>query len=457
MPNPNKQELYNWMIGQASGIYFQAYQLAYDVAKRAECAYQFELGLNDSNFIQFGYWDNLKKGLLSGERLFLDLKRMEVAYLEKNKRELEITRHISLVMLDPVALIMLKETGQCYVNLPEAIFDLDYPGHYFRRIKSVSLTIPCVTGPYTGVNCTLTLLKSSIRRDSTLLGGTYARQEDDPRFNDNMNSIQSIATSSAQNDSGLFELNFRDERYLPFEGAGVISTWRLELSGIWQKDDGTLVDFRQFDFNTISDVIFHLKYTARDGGDILKDGARDSTEAIEEIMELSEEKGLFRMFSAKHEFPGEWHQFLHPKETDDKHTLTLDITQKRFPFMFQSRTIKIKQLELFMKLKEGVEYPTDTTEHLMVYVLDPSEGPGTGVDKTLESDMAIMNGIPNALFDYGQNGKDTGSWKLEARSADISKLPADLKVVFGQAPNQYWQLKPDVIDDMIVVCRYSLK
>jgi hypothetical protein len=28
----------------------------------------------------------------------------------------------------------------------------------------------------------------------------------------------------------MFELNFRDERYLPFEGAGAISTWQLELT-----------------------------------------------------------------------------------------------------------------------------------------------------------------------------------------------------------------------------------
>jgi hypothetical protein len=35
-----------------------------------------ELG-DDTNFIQFGYWDNLKKGLLAGERLAHDLKRMD--------------------------------------------------------------------------------------------------------------------------------------------------------------------------------------------------------------------------------------------------------------------------------------------------------------------------------------------------------------------------------------------
>ena len=49
------------------------------------------------------------------------------------------------------------------------------------------------------------------------------------RFLDDFGAVQSIATSHAQNDSGLFELNFRDERYLPFEGAGAVSEWRIEL------------------------------------------------------------------------------------------------------------------------------------------------------------------------------------------------------------------------------------
>ena len=45
----------------------------------------------------------------------------------------------------------------------EELFDLDYPGHYFRRIKSVSLTLPCVAGPYTNISCTMRLLKNSLR------------------------------------------------------------------------------------------------------------------------------------------------------------------------------------------------------------------------------------------------------------------------------------------------------
>src|SRR6185503_1797048 len=81
------RELYDWMVSQIAAIYFQSYQVAYDVAKRAERAYRYELGLRDSNFIQFGYWDSLKKGLLCGERLHHDLQRMDVAYLDRNRRE----------------------------------------------------------------------------------------------------------------------------------------------------------------------------------------------------------------------------------------------------------------------------------------------------------------------------------------------------------------------------------
>ena len=84
---------------------------------------------------------------------------MELAYHELNRREYELTKHVSLRQVDPRALIELRTTGQCTVDLPEELFDLDGPGHYFRRLRSVAVSIPCVVGPYAGVNCTLTLLQ----------------------------------------------------------------------------------------------------------------------------------------------------------------------------------------------------------------------------------------------------------------------------------------------------------
>ena len=62
---------------------------------------------------------------MSGEKLHRDLKRMETAYLEQNRREFEITRHVSLLMIEPSQLVRLRETGKCDIHLPEALFDLE--------------------------------------------------------------------------------------------------------------------------------------------------------------------------------------------------------------------------------------------------------------------------------------------------------------------------------------------
>ncbi len=81
--------LYDWMVGSLSATYFQSYQLAYQMCKQVERCYQFELGIQDSSFIQFGYWDSLYKGLLAGETLNHDLRRLQAAYLQQNARRFE--------------------------------------------------------------------------------------------------------------------------------------------------------------------------------------------------------------------------------------------------------------------------------------------------------------------------------------------------------------------------------
>ncbi|MBK9227460.1 MAG: hypothetical protein IPL67_10510 [Ignavibacteria bacterium] len=85
-------------------------------------------------------------------------KRMETSYLDKNKREYELTKHVSLAMLDPLALVRLRATGVCDFDIPEALYDIDHAGHYFRRIKSVSISIPCIAGPYTSISAKLSLV-----------------------------------------------------------------------------------------------------------------------------------------------------------------------------------------------------------------------------------------------------------------------------------------------------------
>jgi receptor-binding and translocation channel-forming TcA subunit of Tc toxin len=176
-------------------------------------------------------------------------------------------KHVGLLQLDPGAILELRSTGRCTMLLPEEIFDMDWPGHYFRRLKSVAVSIPCVGGPYASVNCSLTQTKSSIRRSPLLRDGSYAREgAEDDRFSNHVGRLESIVTSSRQDDVRLLDTNPGDERYLPFEGTGAVSEWQLVLPA-------TTTDSRQFDYATISDIILHLRYTAREGGALLRDAA----------------------------------------------------------------------------------------------------------------------------------------------------------------------------------------
>jgi len=402
------RELYDWMVGQISGLYFQSYQLAYDVAKRAERAYRYELGLDDSGFIQFGYWDSLRRGLLAGDRLEQDIRRLETSYLDQHRREYEITKNVSLAVLDPVALLRLKETGECYLDIPESLFDLDYPGHYMRRLKSVAMTIPCVTGPYTGVFCTLTLLRNTIRTTPSLSQHGYARTRDgaDPRFRDNVGAIQSITTSHGQSDSGLFELSLRDERYLPFEGAGAVSSWRIQLAK----------QFQPFDYDTIADVILHLRYTAREGGEALRSqAATELQQAVNETALAENRRGLYRWFSLKHEFPNQWYRFLTDSDADTgDHVQAFPMTSDRFPYMFQGKRLRIAGVQVVALPKEVDLEPFD------VYLTASGVVPNESNDRlSLEQDPALPGAIAQVKSYQGQE-KDPGEdWRLRLRADDL--------------------------------------
>lgn len=327
------EALHLWMQGEISRLYYEYYRFAFDTARKAERTMKQELmrpELDAQDFVKFNYWDSGRKGLLSGEALYLDVKRMELAYHDNNKRELELTRHVSLRQLNPLALLTLKATGSCTVTIPEWLYDRDCPGHYMRRIKSVAISIPSVVGPYTSVNCTLSLLRSSLRKSPIPKDGEYTRQgSEDDRFVDYSGAVQSIVTSGGNNDSGMFETNLRDERFLPFENAGAESTWKLALPK----------DYPAFDYATISDVILHIRYTARQGVDPTK-----VKTALDDLFQQANQANLALLFSLRHDFPTEWAAFV--KGTGDV-PFTTAIRKGYFPYFVQSKTITITGLELY--------------------------------------------------------------------------------------------------------------
>jgi hypothetical protein len=338
----NNKELYDWMSKELKSLYIQSYRLAFDMAKRAELCYQYERG-SDKTFISHENWDSLKSGLLSGEKLYHDMVRLEEAYLNENLHDFDLVKTISLTAIDPEALISLKNNKCCDFKIPEWIFDIEQPGHYKRRIKSVTLSIPCIVGPYNSVNCTLSLIRCSYRKNTILNSGaddwlkyteTNGQQgNSDSRFVYDRCKIRSIVTSTSLNDSGMFENN-RDDKYMPFEGAGVISEWYLELPKV----------LKQFDYSTISDVILQIKYTACDGGREFKEFVESATSTM---LKTASAGGFWKLFDFKYDFSNNWNQLMHNNST------TLELSQKQFPFFASEYSVKINEVIIMVKPKDS--------------------------------------------------------------------------------------------------------
>jgi hypothetical protein len=390
--------LYTWLSTNLQRLFREAYNNAYAVAKLAEQAYRFERGDDSSELIGPNHWEASKTGLLAGERLLMDLQNLERKFLETNYRSLEIDQAFSLTQINPAALIQLKETGSCQFEIPEIFFNLFYPGHYRRRIKAARLTIPCITGPYTNVSATLSLLSSQLRNEPKLddPGTTYLL--DVPRSR----SI-TIATSTAQNDAGVFELNFRDERYMPFEGAGAVSKWQLSLPK----------NFRQFDYQTINDVMLHISYTAEDDGTLREEVEALNGELEDTIQYFLREESLPRVFSLRQEFSNEFNRLLHSPAGDP---VQIQITDKHFPIFLKGQNLNIKTAQLVLRTPEE-----QSMEGFDISINDEAQ---TGFDPdTTMGDLPANNLNPGAVFSEGILGEHT---LVVNNAGDLAPAPDSL-------------------------------
>jgi Tc toxin complex TcA C-terminal TcB-binding domain/Neuraminidase-like domain/Salmonella virulence plasmid 28.1kDa A protein len=304
------QGLYTMLSTQLQRAHRDAYNAAFAAAKMAERAYRYEREYETATGLSNNYWVQDQAGLQAGEKLLLDLQNLERRYLETNYRTLEIEQSFSLMQVDPSALVVLRETGNCTFTIPEALFDLAYPGQYRRRIKGVRLTMPCIVGPHTTVGARLQLKSCDIRDNPTSQLRTPS-----------LRHTTVIAMSTAQNDSGTFEFTFRDERYMPFEGLGAVnSQWDISLPGT----------FKTFDYRTISDVVLRISYTAEEDTML-----RSTVENVQKssLKGYLKNTGVTRIYSLRHEFPDVWSQLIRkPSNT----AVTLEITDRHLPYFLTS-------------------------------------------------------------------------------------------------------------------------
>jgi hypothetical protein len=262
------QDLYQWMISRVSTVYNEAYHLALDLALKAQTAYQFELS-SDDTFIQFDYWDSIHKGLVAGEGLTLALNQMEAAYLQNNTPGYQLEKEISLLHLDPQKFMEFKmginkvPKGTLDFSLTEALFDSDFPSHYNRQIKAVSLSFLGAGIKGNAINATLVQTSSWVvlKAKADAVGYLINQQPSSPpdgTIRANWLRNQSVALSKKLDDYGLFALDFLfpDDQFYPFEGTGAVSNWTLTVPP----------ENNRLAFDAISDIVVKLRYTSEEGG-----------------------------------------------------------------------------------------------------------------------------------------------------------------------------------------------
>lgn len=288
-------DLYGWMASRLQGLYFQAYKIALDLALAAQRAYDCELDAQ-SNTLDMNYWESGRAGLLAGEGLQVALGRLEHAYYATNRRRLTIEKTISLFALDPLALLTLQSTGSCLFQLSELLFDYDFPGQYCRKIQSLTVTIPAVVGPYQNVNGTLTqtsntiLTKDDVPSVRFLLGADVPPTDGVLRLN--WRNLQQIALSRGIDDGSLSSVGDTD-RYLPFEGTGAISSWRLDVP----------LGSNRIDFSTIADVVITLRYSALTGGSVFKNAV---------VGAIADKFAGQASLALQQRYPAAWARFVDP-------------------------------------------------------------------------------------------------------------------------------------------------
>jgi len=270
MTRTTSVELYRWLVSQMATHYYQAHDAVVGMCLSTQASWQYEMGDYDTTFVRPNVWMDIYHGLMAGESIALDLLRMESAFLHRHERRLELTKTISLRQLFDAhhkedqskddwvtALGTFDTSGILDFEFTQRMFDLDYPGHYCRQITTVDVTFPAILSAYQDTHVILTQLSSTTAVKPVVASLDYlyepnaARTPLDVKLN--LRNSQQIAVSNAVQDPGLHTPP--DERYLPFEGTGAQSKWRLELPMGKDHTQKVLIQ-------SLTDIIIRVHYLA---------------------------------------------------------------------------------------------------------------------------------------------------------------------------------------------------
>ncbi|WP_193217457.1 neuraminidase-like domain-containing protein [Pseudomonas putida] len=276
---------YLWLIGRLSEIYSTAYDATTSLCLMAENCLQYELGDFTSRWIRTDGWLDNWRGMLAGEALERDLMQMDVAAIRDNHRPLDIRKDFSLLELTGWTASQLHEQldkDEILFELPARVFDIDFPGHYLRRLERITLAFEIPgSGSSKPISAMLYQTSNKVLLEADIEGARhlYSASQGSPKHVlRDLRPNQSIALWSVKEVSRNFDLqpSVPDKaRYQPFEGTGLISSWRLAFPGGARNNP----EFYRDNECRLKDITITVSYSAVDGPTAFRDEVRQLLQA----------------------------------------------------------------------------------------------------------------------------------------------------------------------------------
>ena len=376
-----------WMMQCAREQYRTRLDYAISTAFLAERALAFEQQNPRLEVIRFDYYDPRKDGLLGATQLQTDIATLQAQKLNNTKRKLQLSKTLSLRSAMPVEFQRFRSReGRLVFSTMMEWFDMDFPGHYLRLINNVRVTVLALVPPAEGIHATLS--SSGISRVVVKSADEQAFREITVRRNP-----ETIALSSPYQASGLFQLDYKDDLLLPFEGSGVAMDWVFDLPKA----------SNQFNFDTIADVFLTMEYTALNNDDY----RQIVTQRLDSTMKMD------LAFSLAQDFPDVWYHFYNPVEISPSgNSVLLQFNTERKDFPTNLAELKILAIVLYFDMRDG----SALTERVKLRFVDSGGSEFDYLDGQPENNILSSRSLGNVFNDI--NKPPFGEWTIELQDRD---------------------------------------
>ncbi|MBW7939325.1 MAG: hypothetical protein H3C63_11145, partial [Candidatus Omnitrophica bacterium] len=215
------------------------------------------------------------------------------------------------------------ETGILPFATPARLFDAGFPGHYLRLIKRVRTSVIALIPPVQGIRATL--VTSGISR--CVVGGDIFQEIVIRR------EPEVVALTSPMNATGIFELDTQPDMLLPFESMGVDTSWEFQMPRT----------ANSFDFNTITDILVTIEYTALNSFDYRQ----------QVIKKLNPQVNSDRAFSFRREFADAWYDLHHNETAGQPLSVTFEVLASDFPPNLDRGSLSVDEILMYFVRSPG--------------------------------------------------------------------------------------------------------